>query len=345
MRAPNGYGAVIKLPGRRRKPWAFVVTVGWAEDGKQIRKLKGTFATRAEANRARDHYNQFPTAAKLDMTLEALYDKWSESYFLNIGEQTASDYKNAWKRLSRLANREVRTIVKDDLQDIVDEMKKEGKSRSLMEKYKTLCGLLWDEALANRLTDHNYGKMIKLPKSRKPKKPTFNDMQLLELKKAADAGNKWAGTIMILNYTGMRPQEMLTLTRFNLDVDTRVITGGIKTDAGRDRSIPISPKIWPYFGYWLANPGPRLIHRDGTPIGVDYYRKHIFYPTLERLGIDFKAFGLTPYSCRHTFATLLNRAGANKKSIQELMGHEEYSTTAGYTHPDLDELREAVNLL
>lgn len=331
----------------------FAITVGWDEEtGKQKRKPISYHATRAEAVRAREEYtkrrggNGMPSLANPNTTLGQLYEKWAPKYYSMIGPDTAKDYENAWKKwLSRLADRVMWNIVKDDLQDIVTEMEQLGKSRSLMEKYKTLCGLLWDEALSNRLTDHNYGKMIKLPRSRKAKKPTFNDMQLLELRKAADAGDKWAGTIMILNYTGMRPQEMLILTRFNVDAKTWVITGGIKTDAGRDRVMPVNPKIQPYINYWLENPGPTLIHRDGKPMSVDYYRKHIFYPTLERLGIDYKTHGLTPYSCRHTFATLLNRAGANKKSIQELMGHEDYSTTAGYTHPDLSELREAVNLL
>ena len=103
------------------------------------------------------------------------------------------------------------------------------------------------------------------------------------------------------------------------------------------KSAPIS-----YGGQTQA----RLIHREGRAISVDYYRKSIFYPTLERLGIDYRARGLTPHCTRHTFATLLNKAGAKTTAIQKLMDHTDYSTTANtYTHPDFKELWEAISML
>jgi site-specific recombinase XerD len=52
---------------------------------------------------------------------------------------------------------------------------------------------------------------------------------------------------------------------------------------------------------------------------------------------------LVPHSTRHTFASLLNKAGANTKAIQEILGHADYSTTANiYTHTDIDELKKAI---
>lgn len=235
---------------------------------------------------------------------------------------------------------------KNELQDIVEDMIDEGLSRSSMEKFKTLAVLLWEDAMANDIVDRNYGSMIDLPKARTAKKPTFTDIEINTIKKAADAGDIWAGTIMILLYTGMRVGEMVKLTRFNLDLDNWVITGGIKTDAGKDRAMPIHPKIRDYVLWWVNNPGPRLIHREGKTISVDYYRKSIFYPTLERLEIKYRERGLTPHCTRHTFATLLNKAGAKTTAIQKLMGHTDYSTTANtYTHPDFEELWEAISML
>ena len=60
MKLPNGYGAVVKLSGKRRKPYAARVTVKWTEDGKQVRKYLGFYRTRQEALKALADYNANP---------------------------------------------------------------------------------------------------------------------------------------------------------------------------------------------------------------------------------------------------------------------------------------------
>lgn len=350
MKLPNGYGSVYKLSGNRRRPWAACVTTGWSEDRKQQRYYIGYYKTRAEAMEALAEYRKNPIGEVRDKTLGELYQEWSERHYKELDKSTVNGYKACWNRLKVLADYQIRLIRKTELQDIVDSMIREGLSRSTMEKYKTLVVMLWNEAIANDIVDRNYGTLITLPKSRKPKEITFSDEEIVVIENAAKAGDIWAGTIMILLYTGMRVGEMVSLDRDNLDlvelddgIKIWVITGGIKTDAGTNRPMPVHPKITNYITWWVDNPGPRLIHRDGQPISVHYYRKSIFYPTLERLGIDHKARGLTPHRTRHTFATRLAKAGAHPTAIQKLMGHADYATTANtYTHPDFYELWSAI---
>lgn len=346
MKLPNGYGSVYRLSGNRRRAWVACVTTGWTEDGKQQRYIIGYFKTRAEALEALSDYRKNPIGEVRDKTLKTIYEEWSSRHYKDLDKSTINGYRAGWKRLQALQDYQIRLIKKNELQDIVEDMIDEGLSRSSMEKFKTLAVLLWEDAMANDIVDRNYGSMIDLPKARTAKKPTFTDIEINTIKKAADAGDIWAGTIMILLYTGMRVGEMVKLTRFNLDLDNWVITGGIKTDAGKDRAMPVHPKIRDYVLWWVNNPGPRLIHREGKTISVDYYRKSIFYPTLERLEIKHRERDLTPHCTRHTFATLLNKAGAKTTAIQKLMGHTDYSTTANtYTHPDFKELWEAISML
>ena len=60
---------------------------------------------------------------------------------------------------------------------------------------------------------------------------------------------------------------------------------------------------------------------------------------MKDLGIDYH----TAHDCRHTFATLLSNADANKTSVKKLIGHNSYTTTEKfYTHKDIEELRKAV---
>lgn len=343
MRLPNGYGSVYKLSGNRRRPWVAVVTTGWTEDGVQQRYIVGYYRTRAEGMQALAEYHEAPIGERRDVTWGQLYEEWSEREYERLSRSTANGYRAVWRRLESLADIPVRTIKSSHLQRVIDDMEREGLSRSSLEKAKTLAGILMERAVNDDIVTTNYARSVKLPPSRRAKRPTFTDMEIRKIERLAADGDVWAGTMLILIYTGMRVGEMLKLTRFSVDVENWVITGGIKTDAGTDRLVPVHSKIRPYIKYWYESNGPRLIHRDGHPISVDYYRSSLYYPTLERAGIDRR---LTTHSTRHTFATLLNRAKVNTRHIQELIGHTDYATTANiYTHPHLDELRKAIEAI
>lgn len=338
MRMPNGYGGVFKLPGNRRRPWAARKTTGWTEDGKQQYYVIGYFKSRAEALEALAEYNKNPIGEVRDKTFGEIYEKWSEAKYPKLDRSTVNGYKAVWKRLQVLAEEPVRNIRKSHLQDVIEGMAGEGLSRSSLEKAKTLCVILFDEALSDDIAQKNYGALIELPKSRKTKRETFTDMEIRKIEEAAEA-NVWAGTILILIYTGMRVGELMTLTKFNVDIENMIITGGIKTETGRNRVVPVHPKIQKHVKYWYSQPGEFLITKDGNKMRVDYYRKYIYYPLLGEAGVR----RLTPHSTRHTFASLLNRARVGTKYIQELIGHSNYATTANvYTHPKIEELRKAI---
>lgn len=53
-----------------------------------------------------------------------------------------------------------------------------------------------------------------------------------------------------------------------------------------------------------------------------------------------------PHDCRHTFASLMDSSGANKLCIKKIMGHASQDITAQvYPHKDIEELKEAVDLI
>lgn len=343
MRLPNGYGSVYKLSGNRRRPWIARVTTGWGPEGKQLYYTVGYYRTRAEALEALADYHNNPIGELRDTTLGDIYERWYNSKVDAVAKSQMDAYRAVWKRVSRLAKEPIRNIRTSHLQEIIDDMRREGLSRSTLEKAKTMLGQLFELAVADDIVRHNYARAIKLPPARKPTKDVFSDLEIHQIEQLAQAGDVWAGTVMILLYTGMRVGELVALTPFQVDPEKWVITGGIKTDAGRDRTMPVHSRILPYVRYWYNTKGPRLIHRNGQPISTDYYRKHIFYPALQRAGITRH---MTPHATRRTFATRLNSAKVQPKYIQALMGHADFAVTANeYIMPPIDELKEAIEAI
>ena len=90
----------------------------------------------------------------------------------------------------------------------------------------------------------------------------------------------------------------------------------------------------------MAEGGKYLVLYNGKPCSEGQYR--IIWKNLaHRLEIPG-----TPHYCRHTFESLLDSAGANRKCIDLLMGHVSKDTgNRVYNHKTLDELKAAIELI
>lgn len=342
MKLPNGYGSVYKLSGNRRRPWIARKTTGWSDEGKQVYYTIGYFETRAKAMAALAEYNKNPIGERGDITLKEIYGEWSKDRYPKLSPKTVQSYEAAWNHLSKLKDEKIKDIKTSHIQSIINNMSNSGLSRSSCHKVKVLAGLIYKYALADDIVDKNYAEMITLPAQRKKEQEIFTD---LEIKKLEDSVNKveWVDVILIFIYTGMRISELFELTKFNVDIKNMVITGGIKTDAGRNRMIPIHPKIQRHIRKWYATSGSYLISNSkGNKMNVGNFRNRMYYPALEKAGVR----KLSPHKARHTFASMLNKAGANKVYIQKLIGHANYAITANtYTHSDVEELRKAIEMI
>ena len=93
MKNANGTGSIIKLSGKRRRPYILKVTTGYTIDGKQLRKIIGYYETRKEALNGLLEYNQSKSIFISDITFKNVYDVWSKGHFEKITEQTAKSIK------------------------------------------------------------------------------------------------------------------------------------------------------------------------------------------------------------------------------------------------------------
>lgn len=346
MRMPNGCGSVIKLSGRRRKPWALRVT-DYILDGKQKYRYIGYYETKTEALAALAREQISPSAPRSGILFSELYDEWRlTAAYTGLSKATQDNYRAAYKHLAPLHGKRFGDIRTAHMQRLIDEARvtvgkanERQMSPSGKAKIKLLLNLLYKYAVQNDICDKNYAEFIKVHREAKRKKEIFTENEINILEK--NDFIPYTDTILILIYTGMRISEMLGLNKNAIDWENETITGGLKTDAGRERVIPIHAKIKKYLRHWYEqSDGVLFFKNDHEAISANYYREYIYYPLLEKLGIARK----TPHTTRHTCATLLSMAGADTLAIEQILGHTDYAFTADtYTHVDVSFLRQAID--
>jgi site-specific recombinase XerD len=134
---------------------------------------------------------------------------------------------------------------------------------------------------------------------------------------------------------GLRVQEICRLNRRHIDFIGEVIS--VRGKGGKERLCPVGrPALDAIETYWSKLP-PQAPQGPDAPAFFDSkYRRLMPHQVQRRMKIYLKLIGigadLTPHKLRHSFATHLLDAGADLRSVQELLGHASLSTTQVYTH-------------
>lgn len=343
MRNPNGYGCVYKLSGKRRKSFAARVTIDWTlKDGQQTATQKykslGTFATRAEALSALAAYHDDPHAIPGSITFAQLYDRWSDRKFTKISDSTVKSYKAAYNWCAALYDLPFASLKTDHLQSVIDGCTADWHTKKAI---KTLFNQLFSYALENDLVSKNYTQFVDLggsapattrrPFTRKEQKLLWQHLHDLD----------WIDTVLIMIYTGWRIGELLAMRTDDVDLTEWTMRGGSKTEAGKNRLVPIHSRIRPLIEQLYDPDREYLIPSpDGKrPLSYYTYRDVYFRRVMEQLGMPDHR----PHDCRHTFASEADSAGMNKLCIKRIMGHASQDITDRvYTHKTIEELRREI---
>lgn len=149
----------------------------------------------------------------------------------------------------------------------------------------------------------------------------------------------------VLYATGMRVSELISLTLERVDLNMKYIIAFGK--GSKERIVPLGSVAAEFLQQYLEKVRRKLTHEDrNTNIVFLAFGGHEL--TRQRFWQIIRAYGrkaninkaLTPHILRHSFATHLLDNGADLRSVQELLGHSDISTTQIYTHLTNKRLRD-----
>ncbi|MFQ5826354.1 MAG: site-specific tyrosine recombinase XerD [Dehalococcoidia bacterium] len=149
----------------------------------------------------------------------------------------------------------------------------------------------------------------------------------------------------LLYASGMRVSELVSL---NLE-DVNIVDGTVRClgKGSRERIVPIHPQACQAVGEYVAEARSQMQDHEGERALFLNRRggrltRQGFWQILKEYARQAGLTGeITPHTLRHSFATHMLRGGANLRSVQEMLGHRNISTTQVYTHLTSEHVRQA----
>lgn len=149
--------------------------------------------------------------------------------------------------------------------------------------------------------------------------------------------------------SGLRVSELISLSRNVLTADDRVLT--IKGKGGRERLVPLNDAAREALAAHLAasDADEAKARRESAWLfpsgnGTEHLTRQRFGQELKALALDagIDPERVSPHVLRHAFASHLLERGADLRTVQQLLGHADISTTQIYTHVIEERLRRLV---
>lgn len=369
MKRANGTGTIVKLKGNRRKPWFAKVTVGYKDNGQPIQKPicneKGEkyFESRPEVEEAliwwnKNHGNL--SVNKLTYTFKQLFDEWSEIFIPTkeerkrmrkthetikgkLGLSNSMGLLAAAKKFKPLYNRKYSSIKKNDFQQII--YATEGKKTKIVDM-RNLIMKLDDYAMGEDIIIKGYGVLLELEYEESDAQRTPYTYKTIE-KIWEHEGELIADIQLILLYSGMRIEELLIIETENIHLNDNYLIGGLKTDAGKNRIIPIHHEIKHII--------ERYYNKDNKYLFTMENGERLYYDKYRLMYVDFMdsldseddyTTHETRYTFRSEFDRLIDEGKVNKVCVNKIIGHKTGEVGEDvYTQKTIEELKATIEML
>lgn len=313
----------------------------WSENGRRRKKSLGT-KNKAEAQviftKAKREYllrklSLLERTVRLDDFIQEYLD-YIEKYLSEASYRIA---QNAFRLLRQITgNLDIKAINKKHLDKLVNTRLKQGQSRATCNidirtiKAAFSKAVEWGYLKYNQLSGYK-----QLSIQEKPLK-FLTDKQINAVRKQIK-DIQWRWLFEFYLNTGARRNEVLNLNWQDIKDDFILFR---KTKTKKIRYVPISSELKEIIREMNNNPEVIKIGKIFKSFDPKYVSKK-FSTWFKQAGLE----GYTLHCLRHTFASKLIMAGVDLRTVQELLGHSDISTTLIYSHLTKEHLINAIKKL
>ena len=334
IRRANGTGSVYY--DNRSKKWIAQVVVGqYCTKDKKIRfEYKRKYCkSRTEALTLVPSLKTM-SKEKPSFTVSYYYNAFCNGKGGTLSKDKQTAYKIAYARLKPLHNTPMKDLTISDLQAILRGVETYYPARDIRAVLNAMFRLA---AADDRTINPVLPSLLVLPKMQETQVEPFTEEEQLQLWLAYESGKRNAAVPLIMIYTGLMTGEMRKLTKDMIDLEAKEIIGvGLKTAERKKKSVLLPEDIIPVLEDVIAEAKTDRLF----PMSEDNFYK-LYYSALDDAGISRH---LTPYSCRHTTATVLAvHSNVAPQTLQRVMRWKSTRMMDRYVTPSDSDARKAVN--
>ncbi len=353
MKNPNSYGSVVNMGPGRRKPYAVRVTTGMKclENGKiiQERKYIGYYESRKQAITALAEWNKnkkLPEHEKyIDLpTFKEVYDKMlteKKSLKKKPSKSTIDCYNAAFRRFESIHSMKMCNVTATNLQNIITSAN--NMSKTTVKYLKILLNAMCQYCIRNYIEceDRMVEKLIfEFSDDTFTEHRPFTEDEINTIWKSKEKRN--VDIVLIFLYTGLRCSEFLGLKTKDIFLNERYMIGGLKTEAGKNRVIPLCDKVFDLVKAYYNPKKEFLFEYRDKQMSYNLFLETVWNDVMSSLEMNH-----LPHDTRHTFITALKHNKVDDAIVKKIVGHSLGGdiTNSVYNHISLEDMLEAVNTL
>lgn len=277
---------------------------------------------------------EYTQEQKDGISFQKAAETWWKIAYDNIAIQTAKGYRRAKTVASEHFDQaKIDAITPKDIQDYLSKLKQKGYSQKTVTNYRLVLNLIFEQAIVDGYILYNPCSSVKAPKN--TNKTERSSATPEEEKIISNNSDTWIYPTIAL-YTGMRKGEILALQWKDVDFEHDLIhvTKSVghagnhpfvkspKTESGT-RVVPLLKKLKDILIQQTdQTPDHYLISLNGTNPLAEHEYQRLYNNYKQKTGIK-----CTAHQLRHSFATRAFEADVPVKSVQEILGHKQLSTT------------------
>ena len=272
------------------------------------------------------------------------------SYLLfekKYSENTIKSYKRDLKKFQKyFNNKNIKTINKKDIQNYIEYLGKELEEKSVSRNISTLKSFYKYQKM-NKEIDKNPMETITNPKLKKTLPKVLSEEEvnkLLDINLNNDFDYRNKAMLELMYSSGLRVSELINLKVNDIDLSNESVR--IFGKGSKERIVPLNEYTVDALKIYITSHRKELFkHGENDYLflnnhGLKMTRQGFFKILKKKTKKKIIKTDFSPHTLRHSFATHLLKYGADLRSIQELLGHSDISSTQIYTHISNEKLKK-----
>jgi len=266
-------------------------------------------------------------------------------------ENTIKSYQNDLKKYQNFfKNKNIEMINEENIKEYLKYLKTENNEAKTISHNISTLRSFYKFLLIEKKINKNPMEWIEIPKIKKslPKTLSFEEInKLLDIKLNDKYSYRNKAMLELMYATGLRVSELVNVKIHDIDSESCIIR--VMGKGSKERIVPLGDYAIKYIDIYLKEYRNKLIKKEYNDyLFLNNHGKKMtrqgFFKIIKNLAKQQKIkVEFSPHTLRHSFATHLLDGGADLRSIQEMLGHSDISTTQIYTHVSKELLKENYN--